>query len=54
MVISLFAESIGYMNEKWRHSDVFTIRVSEKNDSVHTGPCTDTDTRKQMHGHWLV
>ena len=56
MYLVLFSESIGYINEKRCHSDVSTIRVSEKNGSagsVHSHLCTDTDTWKQRHGHWL-
>ena len=50
----LFGEIINYIIAKWRHSDVSITSVREKNDSVPFHPCTDTDTLKEVHGHWLV
>ena len=52
--MTLFGEIINYIITKWRYSDVSTISVSEKNDSVPFRPYTDTDTRKEVHGHWMV
>ena len=52
MIISLFGESIGYINVC--NSDVSTNLVSEKNGSVPSHPSTDIDTWRQMQGHWLV
>ena len=39
------------LNETHDHSDVSTIRVSEKNVAVPSHPCTETDTLKQIHRH---
>ena len=41
--VALFGEIMNYIIAKWRHSDVSTMSVSEKNDSVPFHLCTDTD-----------
>ena len=54
MEMPLFGETIDHVIGKWRHCDVSTISVREKNYSVAFHPCTDIDTRKEGRGHWLV
>ena len=46
MAISLFGKTIEHIIAKF---DIFTINVSEKNESVPPCPCTDTDTLKEVH-----
>ena len=48
MAMSLFREIILYIITKWLHSDVFTISVREKNESVPPHPCNDTDTLREV------
>ena len=54
MTISFFGEIIEHIIAKWRHYDVFTISVSAKNEYVPPHLCTQTDTLKEGHRHWLL
>ena len=54
MIWALFSKIIHYINEKWRHYDVSTIRVRDKKGMNPSHPCTDTGWRTRINGHGQV
>ena len=52
MVIFIFGESITNCTMLMKNYDFSTICVREKNASVPSHSCTDTDTQMQEYRHW--